>query len=72
MIQKVWIAEGCIVCRMCEVICGEVFDVRDDGCVVKKKAKLSHFDGQIEQAAAECPVKVIEFTRAKAKAKARR
>lgn len=65
-IQRVWISEGCIVCRMCEVICGEVFKVKDDGCVVTTR-KFGGFEGQIEQAAAECPVKVIEIARRETK-----
>lgn len=65
-IQKVWIAEGCIVCRVCEVICAEVFDVRDEGCVVKTR-KYAGLDDRIEQAAADCPVKVIEYSFGKRK-----
>ena len=65
---KVWIAEGCIVCRACEVLCAEVFDVREDGCYVRTK-RYKGLDGRIQQAANDCPVKVIEFTTAPVKVK---
>jgi ferredoxin len=64
VITKVWIEPGCIVCRACEVQCAEVFDVRDDGARVRK-VKLTNLDARIRQAAADCPVKVIEFREGK-------
>lgn len=62
-VVKVWIEEGCIVCRACEVQCAEVFDVRDDGCYVRTR-RFTGLEDRIHQAAADCPVKVIEFTSA--------
>ena len=60
-ITRVWIEPGCIVCRVCEVQCAEVFDVREDGCVVRTR-KFTGLEAGIRQAAADCPVKVIEFS----------
>ena len=68
-VTKVWIEEGCIVCRACEVQCAEVFVVRDDGCIVATR-KFTGLEDRIKQAADVCPVKVIEFTTAGATAAA--
>lgn len=62
-VTRVWIEEGCIVCRACEVQCAEVFDVRDDGARVRRR-RFAGLEDRIKQAAADCPVKVIEFTTA--------
>lgn len=60
-VHKVWIAEGCILCNLCEETCPEVFDVREDRCMIRESA-VQHYLGQgqkIAQAAEECPVDVI-------------
>ena len=64
-ITKVWIEPGCIVCRACEVQCAEVFDVRDDGAAVRKRKGFAGLEERIRQAAADCPVKVIEYREGK-------
>jgi ferredoxin len=63
-IAKVWIEPGCIVCKACEVQCAEVFDVLEDGCVVRSK-KFEGLEHRIRKAAAVCPVQVIAFATAK-------
>lgn len=65
-IRRVWIEEGCIVCKVCEDQAPQVFLVTDDTCVVRPDAGV-HFEQQaddIEQAAKDCPVEVIKFDRA--------
>jgi ferredoxin len=66
-IQRVWIEEGCISCSLCSDICPEVFDVPPgEDCRVKPDAP-AHFrskDEQIREAAADCPVEVIQFSEA--------
>jgi ferredoxin len=60
-IKRVWIAEGCIVCNLCEDTCPEVFDVGEDTCTIRPRAQtyyMSHAR-QIIQSAEECPVDVI-------------
>ncbi|MEC8253108.1 MAG: ferredoxin [Planctomycetota bacterium] len=65
-IKKVWIEEGCISCQRCQDIAPEVFFVADDAdCVVRPEAP-QRFDDQsdeIEQAAEDCPVEVIQVER---------
>ena len=63
-IKKIWIEEGCISCKLCQDIAPDVFQVEDDqDCVVRPEA-ASFFSGQaedIEQAAEDCPVEVIQL-----------
>ncbi len=65
-INKIWIEEGCISCKLCEEIAPDVFQVEDDqDCVVRPEA-ARFFSGQaedIEQAADDCPVEVIHLER---------
>lgn len=65
-IKKIWIEEGCISCKLCQDIAPDVFQVEDDAdCVVKPEA-ARFFAPQaedIEQAAEDCPVEVIQFER---------
>lgn len=56
--KKVWVENGCIVCRACEVLCGEVFFVTDETAIVRNDADLGS-DENIRQAADACPVEVI-------------
>jgi ferredoxin len=65
-IKKVWIEEGCISCKLCQDIAPDVFLVEDDeDCIVRPEA-AKFFSGQaedIEQAADDCPVEVIQLER---------
>ena len=65
-IKKVWIEEGCISCKLCEDIVPQVFEVPDDeDCIVKPDA-APHFGPlaeDIDQAADDCPVEVINVER---------
>ena len=65
-IKKVWIEEGCISCKLCEDIVPQVFEVPDDeDCIVKADA-APHFGPlaeDIDQAADDCPVEVINVER---------
>lgn len=63
-INKLWIEEGCISCKVCEDLAPKVFLVDgDEPCVIlPDAAKL--FESQhddIVEAAADCPVEVIQF-----------
>ena len=62
-VSKVWIAPGCIVCDACEAIYPEVFEVKEDTCIIRPDAPL-HDGLRIEEAAEACPVEVIKFTKA--------
>ncbi len=63
IVTKVTIAEGCIVCDVCETACPEVFAVEGDVCIVRTEAQSADFTRPrtvaIEQAARQCPVDVI-------------
>ena len=63
VVTKVTIAEGCIVCDVCETACPEVFAVEGDVCIVRTEAQSADFTRPrtvaIEQAARQCPVDVI-------------
>lgn len=63
-IKKVWIEEGCISCKLCQDIAPDVFLVEDDeDCVVRPEAAkfFSNQAEDIEQAADDCPVEVIQL-----------
>ena len=60
MITRVWIDPGCIVCKLCEDTCPNVFEVTATDCVVKPGADLSDAP-RLRHAAEECPVLVIRF-----------
>ena len=65
-IKKVWIEEGCISCQRCQDVAPEVFFVADDAdCVVRPEAprQFDEQSGEIEQAAEDCPVEVIQVER---------
>jgi len=63
-ICRVRIEEGCISCKVCEDLAPQVFLVDgDDTCVVRPDA-AAHFGAlrdDIEQAARDCPVEVIQI-----------
>jgi cytochrome b6-f complex iron-sulfur subunit len=63
-VSKVWIAEGCIVCDVCETACEAVFEVADNECRVRSDAAdavLASQSDAIMNAAGLCPVEVIKF-----------
>ena len=63
-IRKLWIEDGCISCQVCQDIAPQVFRVEDgNDCVILADA-AQHFAAlreDIEQAAEDCPVEVIQF-----------
>lgn len=65
-IRKVWIEEGCISCELCQDTAPEVFLVDNgDECTVRPDA-ARHFEAlaeEIEMAAGDCPVEVIQLER---------
>lgn len=66
-IVRVWIEPGCITCDACAAVAPDVFDVREDGCVIRPEAQTWEFVAlrtqQIADAAIECPVEVIKVER---------
>lgn len=56
-----FILPGCIVCGLCEAYAPGVFDVRDDGCVVRpcSSERLLDESEAIQEAIKDCPVDVI-------------
>ena len=65
VVTKVWIEEGCIVCDVCHAICPEVFELRNNTCVIRPEAlkpevAQAHTQSIID-AAGQCPVSVIRF-----------
>ncbi len=62
-IERIWIAEGCIVCNLCEDTCPDVFDVQADTCTIRPAAERYYCqkEAAIIQAAEECPVEVIRI-----------
>lgn len=65
-IKKIWIEEGCISCKLCQDIAPDVFQVEDDeDCVVRPEAAkfFAPQSEDIDQAAEDCPVEVIQVER---------
>ncbi len=60
-LKKVWIEEGCTACELCVDISPQVFEMGDDTAVVKEGANLSIYKDDIKEAAASCPVEVIQY-----------
>ena len=65
LVTKVWIEPGCIVCDACETTAPDVFEVRDETCIIRPAALEPEFTKlhtqDIADAAEECPVEVIKF-----------
>jgi ferredoxin len=62
-IKKIWIAEGCISCNLCEDLCPDVFQVPAGGTSLVRdawKKCASTQEDQIREAAESCPVEVIK------------
>jgi ferredoxin len=58
---NVWIEKGCIACERCIAICPDIFEIRDDYAQVKDDVNLDVHRNAIKEAAAECPVQVIQY-----------
>lgn len=58
-IKNVRITPGCTSCGACEMICPDVF-VLEQVAHVKKNVDFTEHAAAIEEAAALCPVSVIE------------
>lgn len=65
VVTKVWIDPGCIVCDACETTAPDVFEVKEETCIIRPAALTAEFTKprteSIKDAAAECPVDVIKF-----------
>lgn len=61
-IKKITIQPGCISCGLCAFIAPEVFEVTDISRV-KESVNLNQYEQKIEDAAAQCPVRVISYTK---------
>jgi ferredoxin len=60
-LARVWVEDGCILCKLCVEMCPEVFIVEDEVCYVREDADLDVQEEEIRQAALDCPVNVIRF-----------
>lgn len=61
--MKVTINENCIGCEACVGAAPEVFEMNDEGTaqvIAANADNLADFEGDIEDAVAECPVDAIE------------
>lgn len=61
-VSKVWIEDGCIVCNACEDIYEDVFEVKEDACIIRPGAPTDN-GLLIQEAADACPVEIIKFTK---------
>ena len=52
--------DGCISCGLCVATCPEIFRIADDGLAEVYKEPSEEFADQIQEAADNCPVQVIE------------
>jgi ferredoxin len=51
----------CIGCAVCESICPDVFEMKDNLAVVKAAVVPESMKGSISQAVESCPVTAISF-----------
>ncbi len=65
-IKRVWIEDGCIACNLSQDTCPQVFEIPagSNTAVVKPDADLVRNEKAIKEAAAACPVNVIQFEEA--------
>jgi ferredoxin len=63
-IKKVSIIPGCISCGTCEVICKEVFTVKDIS-YVNESIDPALYENEVLEAADMCPVSVIKVEKEK-------
>jgi len=61
-ITKVWIEDGCTSCALCEDIAPDVFEL-DEFSEVIAGADFDANADVIEEAAENCPVEVIQYTK---------
>jgi len=68
-IRKVWVAEGCISCNLCQDLVPEVFEVPPGSTSHPRKGHEKHLKGEpemeerIQEAVDSCPVEVIHVER---------
>lgn len=60
-IKKVWIEEGCIICGVCEATAPDVFEMNDETAFIKEGVKFDEYEGEIKEAAENCPVEIIKY-----------
>ena len=60
MIKNVKINPGCVSCGTCEVVCPNVFEVKEI-VEIRKNADLRANEEEIKEAAQTCPVGAIEI-----------
>ena len=53
--------EGCIGCGLCAEICPEVFRIAEDGLAEAYEGPTETTSDAVAEAAASCPVEVIDF-----------
>ena len=59
--MKAIVNKGCIGCRFCATVCPEVFKINEDTEKSEVIASATGFEDKAEEAAAGCPVAVIEL-----------
>lgn len=63
VIKRVWIEPGCILCQLSADTCPAVFVIQEgsDTASVREGVDLSQHEAEIKEAAAGCPVQVIQY-----------
>lgn len=56
-----YVNETCIWCSACVAICGDVFDLDDDGKAFAKDGMDSSNSNDIDDAISACPVNAIHY-----------
>lgn len=56
-----YVNESCIGCSACVAICGDVFDLDDDGKAFAKEGMDSSNADGIDDAISACPVNAIHY-----------
>ena len=60
-VKRVWIEEGCILCKLCEDTCPDIFEMGEENVTVKADADLSANEEGIKEAVSNCPAEVIKY-----------